>query len=187
MGVQPDEPRVGQVLHGRYADFRVVEVIPSRGKNALLYKVRKVDDSSQHYTAKFFQRKETSPYSTQLSNRDQRAFKRFKKEARFLELFSHPNVVAYEDQFCDMEAESAGPDDCFIAMEYVHGSSLESSIESGVRLDPQTVLGFAKSLTAAVVHVHQQKVSGPSTRPDQPSHIARRTLAAARLPGRGGL
>ena len=139
------------IINGEKGDYCIDEYIASSGKYASLYKVTPINNTSIIYLAKFFKIKylmEHPRIKQGLGTKDQRAFKRFKKEPRFLKLFEHPNIVSYIDKYIRMDEEVSDSNKCFYIQEYLSGKSLRNHIEeSSVPGNPiKIALGIASAL-----------------------------------------
>ena len=153
---------VGQILYGRHRNYRIVAALSSGGKRGSLYKVTPLNRPSPIYLAKFFNVPDVRVYTDSepgLGTNDQRAFKRFKKEPRFLKLFmkgyqSDPNIVGYVDECIDIENKDSNQ--CFYVMEYLPGTSLKDHIQQGSV--PGNLLHIAANIAEALVKLHEQEV-----------------------------
>ena len=146
-------PYVNDTLRGKKHNYQVLESIQAGGTHARLYKVSRLGSSSDTYLAKFFavpRIREFKGPAGQVGTDNQRHFKRYKKEPRFLKLFRHPNIVRCIDEYEHMESGSS--DDCFYVMEFLVGKSLENHIVE--RTVPPDYLRIAREAASALFALH---------------------------------
>ena len=157
MRTGPNQHRIGELLRGENKSRYVIrETITSSGKNALLYRVSRLPDH-ETFAAKFYCERVRVHRGPGLGTSAQRAFRRFKKEAKFLRLFRHPGIVAFEDEYYRMDSHRAGSDKCFFIMEYLTGISLQSAIQQR-SFDRADMIEIASAITAAVAAIHDCQV-----------------------------
>ena len=89
---------------------------------------------------------------------DARVRRRFVDEARALMQLDHPHIVKARDFFCIGE-------DCFIALDYVAGTSLARVIETQGALPLARALAIMKPMLSALDHGHQQGVVHRDVKP----------------------
>jgi len=77
------------------------------------------------------------------------AVQRFRREGQVLSALRHPNIVHYYEI-----GEDRGF--WFIAMEYVHGSSLASVIQQAGRVSSEVAVAIARPAADALQYVHEQ-------------------------------
>ena len=75
---------------------------------------------------------------------------RFQREARSLSELSHPNIVKIHDFGFDGE--------CWLAMEYVHGSTLAKLLRTSGQLPVSDVIRISRQLCSALSHAHGKGV-----------------------------
>ncbi|MCP3685083.1 MAG: serine/threonine protein kinase, partial [bacterium] len=149
--------REGDILNGKWG-YRIIDELSSSGKYAQLYKVSPITKPSDTCLAKFFKISDIREYPRNqeglLGTEDQRAFKRFKKEPKFLKKFNHSNIVGYIDEYSKME--SGDSNQCFYVMEYLSGRSLYRHVEQ--HAIPGDPIKIAIGVASALVELHRKKV-----------------------------
>ncbi|HEY8926490.1 MAG TPA: protein kinase [Polyangia bacterium] len=143
MELSPPDPRVGQVLQGRY---RILERVAA-GAMGVVYRGERVE-LGRPVAVKFLH-----PWIAA-----QKAFRaRFETEARAMSRLAHPNCVSV----IDFGVEGAP----YLVMDFVTGVTLRKTLESG-RLAPPRAVNIARQLLAGVAHAHAQNIIHRDLKPD---------------------
>ena len=82
---------------------------------------------------------------------DERAVKRFRREAQSAFILSHPNIVSIYDV-------GEGKGIYYIMMEYVKGMTLKAYIERYAPVSLEKVLSIMKQITLAISHAHENQI-----------------------------
>ena len=144
-GDQDDDPRLGQVLAGRW---RVCTRIARGGMGAIY-------DAVHVLTGKRVAVKTLLPGLGRV--REIKA--RFGREARAASLLAHPNIVSVID-FGDLDDGAF-----FLVMELINGRSLSEAMESE-ELSPSRAVAIVRQVLEALAHAHAQGVVHRDLKPD---------------------
>ena len=143
MELSPPDPRVGQILQGRY---RIMERVAA-GAMGVVYRGERVT-LARPVAVKFLH-----PWVAA-----QQAFRtRFETEARAMSRLSHPNCVSV----IDFGLEGSP----YVVMDFIAGSTLRQLLEAG-RLAPARAVGIARQLLAGVAHAHAQGIVHRDLKPE---------------------
>ena len=143
MELSPPDPRVGQVLQGRY---RILERVAA-GAMGVVYRGERVE-LSRAVAVKFLH-----PWIAA-----QQAFRtRFETEARAMSRLNHPNCVSV----IDFGVEGSP----YLVMDFITGGTLRKVLEWG-RLSPVRVVAIARQVLAGVAHAHAQGIIHRDLKPD---------------------
>ena len=163
---------VGAELRGKSGNrYWVLECLDTSGKNGRLYLVslsppQGFGEPHTAYSslnertniAKFFGVRGVREHvGDGLGPSTHRAFKRYKKEPRFLRLFNDPHIVKYVDESTNLENSRASSDDSFYVMEHLRGGSLDQHIDDN-------------SLPAEEIQDRPRHCPGPRGRTQRRSH-----------------
>jgi serine/threonine protein kinase len=141
--LSPPDPRVGQVLQGRY---RILERLAA-GAMGVVYRGERVE-LARPVAVKFLH-----PWIAA-----QPAFRaRFETEARAMSRLNHPNCVSV----IDFGVEGSP----YLIMDFVTGGTLRKVLEWG-RLAPARAVAIARQLLAGVAHAHAQGIVHRDLKPD---------------------
>jgi len=141
--LSPPDPRVGQILQGRY---RILERLAA-GAMGVVYRGERVE-LGRPVAVKFLH-----PWIAA-----QQAFRaRFETEARAMSRLAHPNCVSV----MDFGVEGAP----YLVMDYVTGPTLRKVLESGP-IAPTRAIAIARQLLAGVAHAHAQGIIHRDLKPD---------------------
>lgn len=140
----PPDPRIGQVLQGRY---RILARVAA-GAMGVVYRGERVE-LGRPVAVKFLH-----PWIA-----SQQAFRsRFETEARAMSRLSHPNCVSV----MDFGIEGSSP---YVVMDFIAGVTLRQLLERG-RLPPARVVAIARQLLAGVAHAHAQGIIHRDLKPE---------------------
>ena len=143
MELSPPDPRVGQVLQGRY---RILERVAA-GAMGVVYRGERVE-LSRAVAVKFLH-----PWIAA-----QQTFRtRFETEARAMSRLNHPNCVSV----IDFGVEGSP----YLVMDYITGGTLRKVLEWG-RLSPVRAVAIARQILAGVAHAHAQGIIHRDLKPD---------------------
>ena len=141
--MSPPDPRVGQILQGRY---RIMERVAA-GAMGVVYRGERVM-LARPVAVKFLH-----PWIA-----SQQAFRtRFETEARAMSRLSHPNCVSV----IDFGLEGSP----YVVMDFIAGSTLRQLLGGG-RLAPVRAVGIARQLLAGVAHAHAQGIVHRDLKPE---------------------
>ncbi|MEO5767104.1 MAG: serine/threonine-protein kinase, partial [Polyangia bacterium] len=144
MELTPPDPRIGQVLQGRY---RILARVAA-GAMGVVYRGERVE-LGRPVAVKFLH-----PWIA-----SQQAFRsRFETEARAMSRLSHPNCVSV----MDFGIEGSSP---YVVMDFIAGVTLRQLLERG-RLPPARVVAIARQLLAGVAHAHAQGIVHRDLKPE---------------------
>ena len=143
MELSPPDPRVGQVLQGRY---RILERVAA-GAMGVVYRGERVE-LSRAVAVKFLH-----PWIAA-----QQTFRtRFETEARAMSRLNHPNCVSV----IDFGVEGSP----YLVMDFITGGTLRKVLEWG-RLSPVRAVAIARQVLAGVAHAHAQGIIHRDLKPD---------------------
>ncbi len=143
MELSPPDPRIGQVLQGRY---RILERVAA-GAMGVVYRGERVE-LARPVAVKFLH-----PWIAA-----QQAFRmRFETEARAMSRLGHPNCVSV----IDFGIEGSP----YVVMDFVAGSTLRELLGRG-RLPPARAVAIARQLLAGVAHAHEQGIIHRDLKPE---------------------
>ncbi|HEX2658747.1 MAG TPA: serine/threonine-protein kinase [Polyangia bacterium] len=143
MELSPPDPRVGQVLQGRY---KILERLAA-GAMGVVYRGERIE-LGRLVAVKFLH-----PWIAA-----QQAFRaRFETEARAMSRLSHPNCVSV----IDFGVEGAP----YLVMDYVTGPTLRKVMEAGP-IVPARAVAIVRQLLAGVAHAHAQGIIHRDLKPD---------------------
>lgn len=143
MELSPPDPRIGQVLQGRY---RILARVAA-GAMGVVYKGERLE-LGRPVAVKFLH-----PWIAA-----QQAFRtRFETEARAMSRLAHPNCVSVID--FGMEGSP------YVVMDFIAGPTLRQVLESG-RLAPPRVVSVVRQLLAGVAHAHAQDIIHRDLKPE---------------------
>jgi len=141
--LSPPDPRVGQVLQGRY---RILERVAA-GAMGVVYRGERVE-LSRAVAVKFLH-----PWIAA-----QQTFRtRFETEARAMSRLNHPNCVSV----IDFGVEGSP----YLVMDFITGGTLRKVLEWG-RLSPVRAVAIARQVLAGVAHAHAQGIIHRDLKPD---------------------
>lgn len=144
MELTPPDPRIGQVLQGRY---RILARVAS-GAMGVVYRGERVE-LGRPVAVKFLH-----PWIA-----SQQAFRsRFETEARAMSRLSHPNCVSV----MDFGIEGTSP---YVVMDFIAGVTLRQLLERG-RLPAARAIAIARQLLAGVAHAHAQGIIHRDLKPE---------------------
>jgi eukaryotic-like serine/threonine-protein kinase len=142
--LSPPDPRIGQVLQGRY---RILARVAA-GAMGVVYRGERVE-LGRPVAVKFLH-----PWIA-----SQQAFRsRFETEARAMSRLGHPNCVSV----MDFGIEGASP---YVVMDFIAGVTLRQLLERG-RLPPPRAVAIARQLLAGVAHAHEQGIIHRDLKPE---------------------
>ncbi len=140
----PPDPRIGQVLQGRY---RILARVAS-GAMGVVYRGERLE-LGRPVAVKFLH-----PWIAA-----QKAFRsRFETEARAMSRLAHPNCVSVTD----FGIEGTSP---YVVMDFIAGGTLRQLLEKG-RLPPPRAVAIARQLLAGAAHAHSQGIIHRDLKPE---------------------
>lgn len=138
-----EDPRLGQVLQGRY---RIHQRIAAGGMGSV-YRAERIG-LGRPVAIKFLHA---------AMARDPQVMKRFELEAQAMSRLAHPNCVTVLD---------FGVDELpYLVMDYVQGAPLRRAIDAGA-LPPRRAIKIARQLLAALGHAHKQGIVHRDIKPE---------------------
>ena len=141
--LSPPDPRIGQVLQGRY---RILARVAA-GAMGVVYRGERLE-LGRSVAVKFLH-----PWIAA-----QQAFRtRFETEARAMSRLAHPNCVSV----IDFGVEGSP----YVVMDFVAGTTLRQSLEGGA-LAPARAVAIARQLLAGVAHAHAQDIIHRDLKPE---------------------
>lgn len=144
MELTPPDPRIGQVLQGRY---RILARVAS-GAMGVVYRGERVE-LGRPVAVKFLH-----PWIA-----SQQAFRsRFETEARAMSRLNHPNCASV----MDFGIEANAP---YVVMDFVAGDTLRRLLEKGP-LQPSRAVAITRQLLAGVAHAHAQGIIHRDLKPE---------------------
>jgi hypothetical protein len=139
----PDDPRVGKVLQGRY---RILARIASGGMGSV-YRGERLG-LGRSVAVKFLHASMA---------RDPQVMKRFEVEARAMSRLAHPNCIAVLD---------FGVDELpYLVMDFVQGAPLRNAVEQGP-MHPRRAIKIARQVLSALGHAHAQGIIHRDIKPE---------------------
>jgi len=133
--VGTDDPRIGQVLQGRY---RIIELIDT-GTMGAVYRGERLQLGRQ-VAVKFL-------HPQFAKNKELLA--RFEREAKAMSRLAHPHCVGVLD--------FGVSDSPYVVMEYAPGATLKDQLGDGP-IAPQRAVAFAGQILAGLAHAHAQGI-----------------------------
>jgi serine/threonine-protein kinase len=140
------DPYIGKLLYGQ---FRIREIC-GRGSMGTVYRAHQT--SMDREVALKVLRRDLL--------RDERVVKRFQREARASARLSHPNIITV---YLVGDTDDGVP---FLAMEFVHGKSLDEICAESGPLPPVRAIHIARQIASALGEAHGQSIVHRDLKPE---------------------